>query len=99
MKNLSEYQRPRCGWAHAGISGADAIAAVADFNANFATMSLEARASFGGKPSSLKLYERCFRCGAPAASFRPAAPGAAPEGCTLQVVIAPEASRCIDLED
>lgn len=71
----------------------DAIAAVADFNANFATMSLEAQASLGRKPSSLERYERCFRCGAPAASFLPAGPGDAPDGCTLQVVIAPAVSR------
>jgi hypothetical protein len=51
MKNLGEYKCPKCGWVHAGISETDAIAAVADFNANFATMSLKAQASFGGKSS------------------------------------------------
>ena len=37
MKNLGEYKCPKCGWVHAGISETDAIAAVADFNANFPT--------------------------------------------------------------
>jgi hypothetical protein len=51
------------------------------------------------KPSSLERYKRCFRGGTPASSFLPAAPDDAPDGCTMQVVIAPDALRCIDLED
>lgn len=90
MKNAGEFKCLRCGWVHAGISETDAITAVADFDEYFATLSLEAHASFGGKQSSLERYKSCSRCGAPAV---------AREGCTLQVVIAPDASRCIDLED
>lgn len=44
---------------------------------------LEAQACCGGNPSSLEMYERCFKCGAPAANFLLAAPGDAPLGCTL----------------
>jgi hypothetical protein len=96
MKNLGEFKCPKCGWVHSSTSKADAIAAVADFNAYFATLSLEAQASFGGEPSSLEMYKRCFRCGAPAASFLPAAPGDAPDGSTLPVVIAPDVPRRVD---
>ncbi len=98
MKNLGEFKCPACGWVHSSISEADAIAAVADFNGYFATLSQEALASFGGEPSSLEMYKHCFRCGAPAASFLPAAAGDAPVGCTLQAVIAPTASRRIRSE-
>lgn len=98
MKNLGDFKCPKCGWVHAGISEKAAIAAVAEFNEYFATLTREAQASFGGEPSSLEMYKRCCRCGAPAASFLPAALGDAPVGCTLQVVIAPEAPRRIGLE-
>lgn len=89
MKKLGDFKCPKCGWVHAGISEAGAVAAVAEFNESFATMGLESLALFGGEPASLEMYKQCFRCGAPAASFLPAAPGDAPLGCTLQVVIAP----------
>ena len=98
MNNLGDFKCPKCGWVHAGISETDAIAAVAEFNEYFSTLSREAQASFGVEPSSLEMYKRCFRCGAPAANFMPASPGDAPIGCTLQVVIAPEAPRRISLE-
>lgn len=91
MRNLGEFQCPAFGLVHSSTSETDAIAAVADFNAYFATLSLEAQASFGGEPSSIEMYTRCFRCSAPVASFLPAAPGDAPRACTLQVVIAPDA--------
>lgn len=74
MQKLGEFKCPKCGWVHVGISAADASAAVVDFNAQFETLSPEAQASFGGKPSSLDKYKRCFRCGAHASSFLPAAP-------------------------
>ena len=99
MKNLGEFKCPACSWVHVGISEADAITAVNDFNENFATMTLESQALFGGAPSSLEEYKRCVRCGAPAASFLPAAPGDASVGCTLQVVIAPAVSRRINEEN
>lgn len=93
MRNLGEFKCPKCGWVHSSTTEADAIAAVADFNEYFATLSPEAQADFGGKPSSLERYKRCIRCGAPAASFVPAASGDAPDGSTLQVVIAPDVPR------
>lgn len=76
-----------------GISETDAITAISNFNAYFAMLSIEAQTSFGGGPSSLERYQRCFRCGTPAASFLLAAPSDAPEGCTLQIVMAPEMPR------
>lgn len=71
MKNLGEFKCPRCSWVHAGIFETDATAAVSEFNGYFATLSPEAKASFGGEPSSLEEYKRCVRCGAPAASSFP----------------------------
>ena len=58
--------------------------------------SLEAQASFAANPSSLEMYKRCFKCGAPAANFLQAAPGDAPLGCTLQLVIAPDVPHHVD---
>ena len=43
------------------------------------------------------MYKRYFKCGAPAASFVPASPGDAADGCTLRVVIAPVVR--VDKED
>lgn len=96
MKNLGEFKCPACGCVNASISEADAITAVDDFNEYFATLSLEAQADFGGKPTSLERYKRCFRCGTPASSFLPATPDDAPDGCTMQVVIAPDVPRRVD---
>ncbi len=93
MSIIGEFKCPKCGWIHVGISEADAISTVADFNAYFATLSTTAQADFGGKPASLERYKRCCRCGTPAASFVPAVPDDAPDGCTLQVVIAPDMAR------
>lgn len=89
MQNLGNFKCPQCGWVHAGISEVDAMAAVADFNHYYQELSTEAQADFGGQPSSLDMYVRCFKCGAPASDFIPAEPSDAPNGCTLQVVIAP----------
>jgi hypothetical protein len=84
MINLGEFKSPKCGWVHSGTSEADALAAVADFNEYFATLSPTVQADVGGKTVSIERYKHCFRCGAPAANFLPAAPGDAPDGCTLQ---------------
>lgn len=93
MKSLGNFRCPQCGWVHSGISEAEAIASVAEFNKYFKTLSLQAQAEFGGKPSSLDLYKRCFKCGVSTALFLPASHGDAPFGCTLQVVIAPDLPR------
>lgn len=92
MKNLGNVKCPNCGWVHGGIAEADAVAAVAEFNQHLATLSPEAQAKFGGE-QSLEMYRRCFRCGAPADTFVPAASGDASLGCTLQAVIAPSEFR------
>lgn len=86
MKNLGEFKYSKCGWVHAGISPAEAIAAVDEFSRNFATTRLEAQADFGGKPASLERYKQCFRCGAAVVNFLPTTSCAAPE----DVAVGPE---------
>jgi rubredoxin len=101
MKNLGNFKCPQCGWVHSGISEADAIAAVADVNKHYEALSAAARAaSFIRGPASLDMYQRCFKCGAPAKSFVSAAPGDAPLLTALQTVIAPITSPThqIDVE-
>lgn len=88
MKKLGEFKCSKCGWVQFSTSEDVDIAAVADFNEYFATLSPEVQVDSGGKPASLDGDKKCFRCGAPAADFVPSAPGDAPDGCTLQVVIA-----------
>jgi hypothetical protein len=89
MKNLGNFKCPKCNGVHSGISEADAIAAVAEFNEYFAALTSEEQAEFGGRSASLEMYRRCTKCGAPAKNFVPAAPGDTWLGRTLQVVIAP----------
>lgn len=96
MKNLGEFKCPRCGWVHIGTTEEDARTAVADFNAYYATLSPKAPADSGAKPVSIESYKGCLMCGAPAASFLPAAPGDAPDGSTLPFVIAPDVPRRVD---
>lgn len=92
MEKLGDFKCLKCSWVHAGISEADAIAAVAEFNKYYATLSRDAQDKSGGE-QSLEMYRQCFRCGAPSDTFVPAAPGDAPLGCTLQAVIAPSEFR------
>ncbi len=89
MENLGNFKCPKCRCIHSAISEASAVAAVSEFNDYFLTLSSEAQAQFGGKPATLEMYRRCTRCGAPASSFLPAAPGDCWPGKTLQVVIVP----------
>lgn len=55
MKSLGEFKCSACSWVHVDISEANAIAAVSDFNAYFAPLSLKSQPSIGGEPSSLEM--------------------------------------------
>jgi hypothetical protein len=77
----------KCGWVAFGVSRVYAEDEVNRFNEYFKTLDQEWKANFGGKPSSITLYERCFHCGGPHTNFRDALPGDAPDGVTMSPII------------
>ena len=74
-----------CGWVHMGISREKAQAEVDSFNEWFNLQPPEVQDSYGGKPSSIRLYEGCFHCGKK--DFRETKIGDCPNGVTIQPVI------------
>ncbi len=93
MKNLGEFKCPRCGSVHIGISLSDAQEQVIQAQAFYVVASKINHITTRGPDAYLESYRRCLNCGAPAANFLPAAPDDAPDGCTLQIVIAPDSAR------
>ena len=77
----------KCGWVAFGVTRLFAESEVRDFNVYFAEQTQAVKDSFGGKPSSVELYERCRRCGGPHTDFRDAVPGDAPDGVTMSPII------------
>ena len=84
---MSERTCLKCGWVAFGVTRLHAEAEVRRFNLYFDTLSQAVKDSFGGKPSSVGLYERCLRCGGPHTNFRDAKPGDAPDGVTMSPII------------
>ena len=89
MKNLGEFKCPRCGWVHIGISLEEAHEQVRQAQAFFVVASKINNVITRGLGAYLEAYKRCSHCGGSAADFVPAVHGEAPDGCTLQAVIAP----------
>ena len=54
----------KCEWIHFGVSRTYALDQVAEFNAYYRKLTKEEQMDFyGGEPSHLAQYERCFLCG------------------------------------
>ncbi len=75
-----------CGWVHVAVTRAYAEQQVKEFNEWFNKQPEETRELFGGKPSTIATYDRCFLCG-PGATFRPFKEGDCPTGCAIQPTI------------
>lgn len=73
----------KCGWVSFAVSREFAEAEIAKFNAYYDALSLQDKASYGGR-STLASYA-CLRCGG--SDFRPAVDGDVPDGCTLNPVV------------
>lgn len=96
MKNLGEFKCPHCGWVHIGISLEEAQEQVRQAEAFYVVASKINHLTTRGPDAYLECYKRCYWCGATAGDFVPAMPGDAPDGCTLQSVIAPRVWTCKD---
>ena len=93
MNTLGEFKCPKCGCVHLGISLNDAEEQVRQAEAFYVVASRINHVATRGPDAYLEVYKRCSRCGAPAADFVPALPIDVQDGCTLQAVIAPNATR------
>jgi hypothetical protein len=76
----------RCRRVSFAVTKAEAEREIAEFNAYYASLSEEKKASYGG-PSSLDQY-RCLRCHG--SEFRPARDGDCPDGVTINPVVCDE---------
>ena len=83
MRNLECL---KCGWVHFAVTRKNAEKEVANFNKYFNTLTKkEQKDYYGGKGSTIKTYERCFKCGGTHKSFIPAKK--IPFGSTIQPII------------
>jgi hypothetical protein len=87
---LREVTCQRCGRVHVAVSRAHAEAEAASFNEHMAAASAETWKAFGNRLASVADYERCRGCGGSYTNFRPARPGDAPAGCTLDPILRAE---------
>jgi hypothetical protein len=77
-----------CGWVYMGVSRDYAEREVSRFNEYYRTLSpLEQRELYGGRPSSVKNYEHCTRCGSHYTNFRVSRADDCPNGCTTNPII------------
>ena len=71
-----------------GVSRAYAVAQVTQFNEYFNTLTAQQQQDYyGGRGSSLELYEICNCCGESHHNFRETKPGDCPDGCTIGPII------------
>jgi hypothetical protein len=87
---LQEVTCRQCGRVHVAVSRAYAKAEAASFNDYMAGASPETREALGNRLASVADYERCNRCSGSYKDFRPARPGEAPAGCTLNPILRAE---------
>jgi len=87
MKTLTNQTCLKCGWVAFGVPRDWAENEVKCFNKYFETLTQADKDAFGGKPSTIAAYERCFRCGGPYTNFRNSKDGDAPNGVTMQPII------------
>lgn len=77
----------KCNRVAFAVSKEYAIEALARFNKAWAKMSADTRAQYGGKPATMKDYDRCYQCGNRGSNFRRAAASDCPSGVTLSPVV------------
>jgi hypothetical protein len=80
-----------CGWVYVAVTRTEAATAVDEFNAFYATLTLDKRSAYTG-PIKIAAYERCRWCGASHTLARSVTSEAVPPGVTLTPLIAPEPS-------
>lgn len=73
----------KCGWVSVAVTKAAALKEIEQFNSWYRRQPDDVKARYG-QESSLEQY-RCLRCAG--TEFRPAVPGDAPRGATLNPVV------------
>lgn len=88
----TEYLKcPECNWVAFRVTRKYAERQVKRFNDYFATLTKQRQDEYyGGKGSSIKSYERCFRCGASHKKAKVALGTEVPMGSTIQPMIDPK---------
>lgn len=76
-----------CKWVHFSRSLAAVTDEVNRFNQYFDTLDDKTKGYFGGKPSSIKHYLYCHRCGGSYTKFRPSTNEEIPNGSTINPIL------------
>jgi hypothetical protein len=87
MQTLGEFKCGICGRVAVGVSLAQAMKYVDDFDDYFARLTEDERSNYSSdRAVVLANYLQCHGCGAPASAFVAAALEDAPPGCTLGII-------------